>query len=223
MIHCPKCQSLFDPKTKWGFKKFCSRSCGNSRVRTEEFKQKAREFSLANPKGWATNPTNINGAKASKEKWNALRQTLRCKECQKQFEVPYSQRNRKYCSIDCANKNKYHVNSNRKKTCVYRGYKMDSGAELVFAQQCDLHQIRWHKNTTQYFVFVDSAGKTSKYYPDFYLEQYDIWVEIKGRCYIRPDDELRRGAVGKPVFLIISNQFSKDFAKFKEFIGLVRP
>lgn len=100
---------------------------------------------------------------------------------------------------------------------------MDSGAELVFAQQCDLHQIRWHKNTTQYFVFVDSAGKASKYYPDFYLEQYDVWVEIKGRRYIRPDDELRRAAVGKPVFLIISNQFNKDFIKFKEFIGLVRP
>jgi hypothetical protein len=67
---------------------------------------------------------------------------------------------------------------------------------------------------------VNSNGKTSKYYPDFYLKQYDVWVEIKGRRYIRSDDYLRRAAVGKPVFLIISNQFNKDFDKFKEFTGL---
>jgi hypothetical protein len=222
---CPKCGT---EHTKDGT--FCSRSCGNSRVRTEEFKQNLSKWAKANPRGFVVNPifntANLRpelGAAANKKKWDLLRQTLRCKECQKEFEVPYSQRNRKYCSIECSNKNKYHVNSNRKKTCIYNGYKMDSGAELVFAQQCDLHQIRWHKNTTQYFIFVDSLGKTSKYYPDFYLEQYDMWVEIKGRRYIRPDDELRRAAVGKSVFLIISNQFNKDFTKFKEFIGLIRP
>lgn len=218
MINCPKCQSLFDPKTKWGLKKFCSRSCGNSRIRTEEFKQKAREFALANPKGWAVNPTNINGTKAIKNKWHSLRQNLTCKECKKEFEVPFSQRTRKYCSVNCANKNKYHVNSNRKKTCSYKGYKMDSGAELIFAQQCDLLDIKWHKNTTQWFTFIDSNNKQSKYYPDFYLPEYDIWVEIKGKRYIRPDDDLRRKSVGKPVFLILSNQFKIDFENLKKVI-----
>jgi len=38
MMNCPKCNSLFDEKSKWGIKKFCSRSCANSRIRTEEIK-----------------------------------------------------------------------------------------------------------------------------------------------------------------------------------------
>lgn len=215
---CPKCGA---EHIKNGT--FCSRRCGNSRIRTEEFRKKARAFALSNPTGWAINPKCINGAKAIKEKWSVLRKILICKECQKEFEVAYSQRNRKYCSVNCSRKNSYHVNSTRKKTCIYNGYKMDSGAELVFAQQCDLHNIIWHKNTAQYFTFVNSNKKTSKYYPDFYLNQYDIWVEIKGRRYMRPDDELRRTAVGKPVFLIISNQFKTDFEKFKKFIGLLVP
>lgn len=219
MVNCPKCQTLFDPKTKWGFKKFCSRSCGNSRIRTDEFKQQAREFALKNPRGWAVNPSNINGAQKNREKWNLLRKIITCKECHKEFEVPYSQRSRKYCSVGCSNKNKYHIHSNRKKSCTYKGQKMDSGAELLFAQHCDKHGLKWHKNTTKFFTFTDSKGKVSKYYPDFYLEEYNIWVEIKGKRYIRQDDDLRRHSVGN-IFLIISNQFESDFKNFINHIGL---
>ena len=215
MTNCPKCQSLFNPQGKWGPKKFCSRSCANSRgPRTEEFKKQNRERALANPKGWALNPTNTNGSLAIKAKWDLLKSTITCKECSKVFEVPYSKRNRKYCSISCSNKNKYHQNSSRKHRSVYKGFQMDSGAERVFAEECDNLKIQWVKNTTQYFLFVDSNGIQRKYYPDFFLPEYDCWVEIKGRRYIRSDDNLRRDAVGKPVHLIISNQFKKDFNTF---------
>jgi hypothetical protein len=214
---CPKCGI---EHTKNGT--FCSRKCGNSRIRTEEFNQKIREFALSNPKGWAKNPSNFHGSQGNKEKWNKLRQSKICLECKNIFDVAYSQRHRKYCSVDCSNQNKYHINSNRKKTTTYKGYRMDSGAELLFAQHCDLLNIQWHKNTDQYFLFINSDGKQSKYYPDFYLEQYGLWVEIKGRRYIRKDDELRRESVDKPVILIISNQFKNDFEKFKEYIGLSR-
>ena len=36
ITNCPKCDSLFENKTKWGVKKFCSRKCSNSRVQTSE-------------------------------------------------------------------------------------------------------------------------------------------------------------------------------------------
>jgi len=82
---------------------------------------------------------------------------------------------------------------------------MDSGAEYQFALLLDKHQIQWIKNTTTYFSFTDSAGKTRKYYPDFYLKDYDHWVEIKGERYIREDDDLRLAAVGN-----IERIMSKD-------------
>jgi len=37
---CPKCGKKFDAYSKWGEKKFCSRSCGNSRKFTEESRAK---------------------------------------------------------------------------------------------------------------------------------------------------------------------------------------
>ena len=81
---------------------------------------------------------------------------------------------------------------------------MDSGAELAFAQLLDKHNIRWIKNSKIFFTFVDSTGKQRKYYPDFYLEEYDSWVEIKGKRYIREDDNLRLKAVDN-IELIMSD------------------
>jgi endogenous inhibitor of DNA gyrase (YacG/DUF329 family) len=214
MIYCPKCQTPFNPTGKWGLKKFCSKKCANSRTRSDAFKKHARKLALAKPSGWAA--TSFNRKKVGTEngnykKWLNLRSTVNCKECSVLFEVAYSKRHRKYCSVLCSNKNKYHLNSNRKKISLYKGYRMDSGAELIFAKECDKLNINWHKNTITFFPFVDSTGKASKYYPDFYLPTYDCWVEIKGRRYIRTDDSLRRASVDKPIYLIMSNQFKKDF------------
>ena len=68
----------------------------------------------------------------------------------------------------------------------------------------DKHEISWIKNTETYFSFIDSEGKARKYYPDFYLSEYDYWVEIKGERYIREDDDLRLAAVGN-IERIMSN------------------
>jgi len=82
---------------------------------------------------------------------------------------------------------------------------MDSGAELTFAQLLDQHSITWTKNTTKWFAFIDNKGKERKYYPDFYLIDYDFWIEVKGKRYIRPDDHLRLAAVGSNIERIMSH------------------
>lgn len=83
---------------------------------------------------------------------------------------------------------------------------MDSGAERAFAELLDDHQIRWSKNSTVWFDFIDSEGKTRKYFPDFYLPDYDFWAEIKGKRYVRIDDDLRLAAVGDNIELIMSHE-----------------
>ena len=40
MKTCPKCSKKFDAYSKWGEKKFCSRSCGNSRKFSKESREK---------------------------------------------------------------------------------------------------------------------------------------------------------------------------------------
>ena len=79
------------------------------------------------------------------------------------------------------------ANSTRVTRTIYKGKQMDSGAELAFAKLLDSHDILWDKNSTIWFEYL--PGK--KYYPDFFLPKYNAWVEIKGKYYVREDDELR--------------------------------
>lgn len=177
--HCKQC-SVVLPYDKRG-NSYCGHSCSAAYSNTTRAKPKP-----------------------PRTKRTRTRIDLSCQECRNKFTVSPFDSKRKYCSITCSNKNKYRPNSTKKKTCIYKGFKMDSGAELAFAMLLDEHNIRWIKNTTISFDFVDSEGKNRKYYPDFHLSDYDYWVEIKGKLYVRPDDNLRLEAVGN-IELIMSN------------------
>lgn len=171
--HCKQC-SVVLPYDKRG-NSYCGHSCSAAYSNIPRTKPKKESMRLI---------------------WKRNRILIICQECNTSFSVSPGESSRKYCSVGCSNKNKYHPNSTRKKTCIYKGYRMDSGAEHQFALLLDKHCISWVKNTETYFPFVDSSGKTRKYYPDFYLKDYDHWVEIKGERYIREDDDLRLASVG---------------------------
>jgi len=98
----------------------------------------------------------------------------------------------------------YRENSTIKHQSVYNGYKMDSGAELVFAKLLDEHKVRWEKNKTRFFYYYDVNGVRRRYYPDFYLFDYDWWVEIKGKFYKSDNDKLKLQSVGN-IELIMSD------------------
>lgn len=217
---CHNCNTSFSYEARKN--KFCNTSCAaqyNNRHRTliitDQFRENQRRLAKSNPQGWARDKT-LGHRKIT----NPLSfMTFECLECKQTFNArKYIKR--KYCSRTCADKNNYHPNSTTRHRSIYAGAQMDSGAERLFAELCDTLAVKWHKNTSQYFPFVDSKGKSRKYYPDFYLADYDLWVEIKGKRYVRPDDGLRRQSVGKPVFLIMSNQFKQDFEAFKSLIGI---
>ena len=129
---------------------------------------------------------------------------IQCKECNKVFQVKNCLRCRKFCSKTCAGKNNYHPDTTKATKCIYNGIKLDSGAERYFAQLLDKHQIIWIKNQSKFFLFRDKENKERKYFPDFYLPDYNFWVEIKGKRYVREDDPLRLAAVGN-IELIMSD------------------
>lgn len=66
----------------------------------------------------------------------------------------------------------------RSKKTLYRNEWMHSNWELEFAKWLDSKQIEWTKKV-KYFEYV-WEGKTRKYFPDFYLSEFDIYVEVKG-------------------------------------------
>lgn len=66
----------------------------------------------------------------------------------------------------------------RTKHYIYNGVRIDGTWELLFAQYLDTHNIQWEKTPNHFDYFWE--GKMHCYYPDFYLPEYDVYIEIKG-------------------------------------------
>jgi len=81
---------------------------------------------------------------------------------------------------------------------------MDSGAEFIFAKILDENNISWVKNSKTFFEYR-YQNKIKKYYPDFYLPDYNLWIEIKGKRYIEPWLPNKLQAV-KNILLFYSNE-----------------
>ena len=217
---CKHCSITFTTDDKRRL--FCTRSCSalhNSpgRVHSEATRRKLSEYAKKNPTGWAADHSLMGDGPRIKidGKWTSTtrlpREKVPCVECGAQFEkmigsVDSQNRLRKYCSRECSNKNNFHPNSTIRHRSVYKGYQMDSGAERAFAELLDSHDIVWSKNKDRSFPFIDDEGKARKYFPDFYLPEYNFWVEIKGKRYVRKNDHLRLAAVGDNIELIMSHE-----------------
>lgn len=65
----------------------------------------------------------------------------------------------------------------RTKKVIYNGIILDSSWELYFARWCDSENIKWEKNKKG-FSYEWNGERI--YYPDFYLEDFNLYVEIKG-------------------------------------------
>ena len=73
--------------------------------------------------------------------------------------------------------NNWH-NSYNLKYC-YKDFTFDSYWEVLFAQFLDKYNILWVRNTNYSFEYIYKKS-IHKYYPDFYLPDFDLYIEIKG-------------------------------------------
>ena len=65
----------------------------------------------------------------------------------------------------------------RRNIIEYNGIKLDSSWELILAKRLDELKIKWIRpEPLQWF---DEEGKLHHYFPDFYLEDYDIFLDPK--------------------------------------------
>ena len=65
----------------------------------------------------------------------------------------------------------------RVKKIEYKGFLLDGNWELTFAKWCDENGIKWERNKKG-FEYQWNGNRL--YYPDFYLSEFDIYIEIKG-------------------------------------------
>lgn len=66
----------------------------------------------------------------------------------------------------------------RVKKVAYKDHILDSSWEVEVAKFLDSYDIRWEKPTTGFDYIYD--GKTHIYYPDFYLPDFNTYIEVKG-------------------------------------------
>jgi hypothetical protein len=65
----------------------------------------------------------------------------------------------------------------RKGMVEYKGVMLDSSWELALAMRLDKLQIKWIRPEPLKWVDVD--GNEHNYFPDFYLEKYDLYLDPK--------------------------------------------
>lgn len=64
-----------------------------------------------------------------------------------------------------------------RKLLIINGIKLDSQYEFEVAKELDEHQVEWKRPT--YFLWEDANGVKHRYYPDFYLPEYNVYLDPK--------------------------------------------
>lgn len=91
---------------------------------------------------------------------------------------------------------------------------LESSYELRVAQDLDANYISWKR--PEYLIWFDQRGQERKYFPDFYLPEYDVYLDPKN-SYLIEQDEYKIESVRKThnvnILVLDSNHLSWDKIK----------
>lgn len=156
-MSCEKCGE--DHDGGFGSGRFCSRSCANSRPRSDKTRAKIGDALREKPS-------------PHKGKHFVARDERICPTCAASFAV-ISTNPKKYCSLKCNPKvGGYREGSGRAKTGYYCGIYCGSSYELVWV----IHRLDHGLPAKRFEGFLTDGVTT--YYPDFLDD--DTIIEIKG-------------------------------------------
>lgn len=135
-----------------------------------------------------------NWAKIPHSKKLNIRHDLNCKICGKTFSSS-NFKPPQTCSKDCYRKlvSIYATNhpncggeTNFKKF-KYNGVTMDSSWEVEIAKFLDANNIKWIRDRHIMFWWTDKDGQRRRYYPDFFLPEYNIYLDPKNKFLLVKD------------------------------------
>ena len=208
MKQCPKCNT---PHEKSGI--FCSRKCANSRVFSDEAKERK---SLANKKWAKTNPelakANMGRALTA---WVAKKSYVDkyCSQCDKKLDRTNKSGLCKAHFEESEGKSEYVARrKNYVRKRVFNKWSNSyvwllSSLEIAYFEYLEKSNIEWYKPS--YIGYTSADGKFHRYFPDFYLPASNRYVELKG--YYWPSDKVKMGLVNdQHPSLNIDILFKKD-------------
>jgi hypothetical protein len=71
----------------------------------------------------------------------------------------------------------------------------DSGWEVIVAKWLNEHSISWLRPTDA-IVWYDQKGKPHKYFADFYLPEFNLYLDPKNRIVVEKQQEKLDALVG---------------------------
>lgn len=221
MKTCPKCNEEHNKNGR-----FCSSQCANSRgPRTDEFKNKV---SLKLKGKNYTTPESIKQSILSRGRTPhiELPNTI-CLICDKDTNTKH----RKTCSNKCLTQFKKIVsqqNSNcggqkhthREKIMNLKGeiFIAESSFEVKLSSILNSLQIDWIR--PKFIWYKDKNDNKRRYYPDFYLTDFDLYLDPKNDYLIKTDiDKIIRAAKSNNIFIIIIGENYINVESIKKMVG----
>lgn len=110
---------------------------------------------------------------------------LICETCGKEFTTYNYLKDRRFCSQECFINARFvtHI-------IKYKDNHFRSSYEANFAKWLDLSGIKWEYEQKRFLVVLNS--KETKYIPDFYLSEFDCYIEVKGYWYHRSKQKMEQ-------------------------------
>lgn len=121
--------------------------------------------------------------------------TVKCVFCEKPF-ISFKSLIRKTCSDECHVKLmslKAKSNSNcggetNYKRYYYKDILMDSTWEVKVAELMDSLNIKWERSKKLCLWWFDENNGKRRYHPDFYLPDYDVYLDTKNKYLLKQDE-----------------------------------
>lgn len=209
-ILCKNCQSPIPYAKRTN--KFCSQSCSGTynnkgRIYTKETKQKISKSLTGKVSPFKG--TYNNGS--TRFPWTSVRH-YKCSICENIFWYDYSnQRKRKTCSRECQIQAKVKIrtyqNGSRKPTWYYcnklqENVLLESSWEVTVAEKLDELNIKWIR--PKHIIWLDKEGISHLYFPDFYIEKFDVYLDPKNP-YCMSRDKEKISVIKTKVNLVVGN------------------
>lgn len=113
----------------------------------------------------------------------------------------------------------------RKAAIEYGGIKLDSSYELIVAESLDKNNIKWQR--CDRFRYTHNDGSVHYYTPDFYLPEYDIYLDPKNDYLIETVNQftgmtdvekIQRASAENNIRVLILDKECLTWDKIKELI-----
>jgi hypothetical protein len=172
-------------KRKQPIPTYCSRACANKRVFSKEtYEKRSRSCIEAAEKKAAIEGRTLKRYQKKRKREKFIDRKVICAICKKTFEIPKGKHKRATCSPAClsallSKKSREGQSTRRhsRKDFNYKGVILNSSYEKKVAEELDENRIKWTRPHP--LVWEDAEGVTHRYYPDFYLPDFNVFLDPK--------------------------------------------